>query len=70
MESNGKILQVLGPVVDVQFNNNKELPFIKDALYVDNDGKTCVMEVAQHMGTMLQDASCFNQVTAYIKEWT
>lgn len=50
MISKGKILQVMGPVVDVQFENNQQLPYIKDALTVDNDGKKCVMEVAQHMG--------------------
>lgn len=45
----GKIVQVLGPVVDVEFENN-DLPNIKDALEVDNNGKRCVMEVAQHIG--------------------
>lgn len=50
MISKGKILQVMGPVVDVQFDNNKDLPFIKDALQVNNGGKLCVMEVAQHIG--------------------
>jgi len=46
----GKIIQVLGPVVDVEFEDNSQLPFIKDALEVDNNGKRCVMEVAQHIG--------------------
>ena len=46
----GKIVQVMGPVVDVEFNSREELPFIKDALEVDNGGKRCVMEVAQHIG--------------------
>ena len=45
----GKIVQVMGPVVDVEFEDN-DLPFIKDALEVDNGGKRCVMEVAQHIG--------------------
>lgn len=45
----GKIVQVLGSVVDVEFENG-DLPFIKDALEVDNAGKKCVMEVAQHIG--------------------
>ncbi len=44
----GRIVQVMGPVVDVEFED--ELPFIKDALEVDNGGKKCVMEVAQHVG--------------------
>ena len=45
----GKIVQVMGPVVDVQFADN-DLPAIKDALEVDNGGKRSVMEVAQHIG--------------------
>ncbi|MFR8548163.1 MAG: F0F1 ATP synthase subunit beta [Lachnospiraceae bacterium] len=45
----GKIVQVLGPVIDVEFENG-DLPFIKDALEVYKDGKRCVMEVAQHIG--------------------
>lgn len=46
----GKIVQVLGPVVDIEFIEGSELPRIKDALEVNNEGKRCVMEVAQHMG--------------------
>lgn len=45
----GKIIQVMGPVVDVEFPD-KELPKIKDALEVQNGNKKCVMEVAQHLG--------------------
>ena len=40
----------MGPVVDVEFDEKQELPSIKDALLVDNNGKTCVMEVSQHIG--------------------
>ncbi|MBR6222411.1 MAG: F0F1 ATP synthase subunit beta [Lachnospiraceae bacterium] len=49
MENTGKIVQVSGPVVDVEFDNGN-LPSIKDALYVELDGKKRVMEVAQHIG--------------------
>ena len=45
----GRIVQVMGPVVDVVFENG-DLPFIKDALEVENNGKKCVMEVSQHLG--------------------
>ena len=48
----GKIVQVLGPVVDVLFEDGA-LPMIKDALTVDNHGKPCVMEVAQHTGNRI-----------------
>lgn len=46
---NGKIIQVMGPVVDVLFGE-EELPKIKDALLVKNGDKKCVMEVASHQG--------------------
>lgn len=44
----GKIVQILGPVIDVAFTG--KLPMIKDALTVQMEHKKCVMEVAQHMG--------------------
>ncbi len=44
----GKITQVLGAVIDVQFHG--ELPAILNALNATNDGKTLVLEVAQHLG--------------------
>ncbi|MCI1452203.1 MAG: F0F1 ATP synthase subunit beta [Lachnospiraceae bacterium] len=45
----GKIVQVMGPVVDVEFAT-KPLPIIKTALQVDNHGNKSIMEVAQHIG--------------------
>ena len=45
----GKIVEIMGPVVDVEFESGK-LPMIKDALTVELDGKTKVMEVAQQLG--------------------
>ncbi len=44
----GKITQVLGAVVDVQFDG--ELPPILNALHAENQGKLLVLEVAQHLG--------------------
>jgi F-type H+-transporting ATPase subunit beta len=44
----GSITQVMGAVVDVQFDG--ELPEILNALHVQNQGKTLVLEVAQHLG--------------------
>lgn len=55
--SKGKIVQVMGPVVDVVFENG-DLPDIKDALEVENNGKRCVMEVSQHLRTMWYVISC------------
>ena len=47
-KSQGRITQVLGAVVDVQFTG--ELPSILNALETQNDGKRLVLEVAQHLG--------------------
>ena len=44
----GKITQVIGAVVDVQFEDH--LPEILNALETDNNGKRLVLEVAQHLG--------------------
>jgi len=44
----GKITQVIGAVVDVQFDDT--LPAILNALNTDNNGKKLVLEVAQHLG--------------------
>ncbi len=44
----GKIAQVMGAVVDVQFVG--DLPAILNALHTENNGKLLVLEVAQHLG--------------------
>jgi F-type H+-transporting ATPase subunit beta len=44
----GKITQVMGPVVDVQFEG--DLPEILNALETTNQGKRLVLEVSQHLG--------------------
>jgi F-type H+-transporting ATPase subunit beta len=56
----GKITQVIGAVVDVQFGDH--LPQILNALTTENNGKKLVLEVAQHLGenivrTIAMDAS-------------
>ena len=44
----GKISQVIGAVVDVEFEG--DIPAIQNALEVDNNGQRLVLEVAQHLG--------------------
>ena len=44
----GKISQVLGAVVDIEFDG--ELPPMLNALEVDNKGNRLILEVAQHLG--------------------
>lgn len=49
--SSGKVVQVIGPVVDVQFPLSEELPKINNALEVKrNDGTKLVIEVALELG--------------------
>jgi F-type H+-transporting ATPase subunit beta len=45
----GKIAQIIGPVVDVDFEQGN-LPNVLSALYVERDGHKIVLEVAQHLG--------------------
>ena len=45
----GKIVQVMGPVVDVEFEKGP-LPTIRTAMEVDNHGVRAVMETAEHLG--------------------
>ena len=47
-QATGKITQVIGAVVDVQFEDH--LPEILNALETDNNGKKLILEVAQHLG--------------------
>lgn len=49
MQHKGVIAQVLGPVVDVQFDEGS-LPQINEELAVEKDGQHRVMEVARHVG--------------------
>ncbi|NLF41730.1 MAG: F0F1 ATP synthase subunit beta [Bacteroidales bacterium] len=47
----GKISQVIGPVIDVTFENTEKLPNIFDALEIHtDDGRKIICECQQHMG--------------------
>jgi len=48
MNKKGKITQIIGAVVDVNFEN--DLPEIYTALEVNNGGNKLILEVAQHLG--------------------
>ncbi len=51
MQSNnvGKIVQIVGAVVDVKFSKNN-LPKLLNAIEIDNNGEKLIVEVAQHIG--------------------
>ena len=46
----GKIIKAQGPVVDVQFAADKDLPDLNTAIKIDNHGEELTVEVAQHIG--------------------
>ena len=45
----GKVIQVIGPVLDIQFKDG-ELPELLNAIEIDNHGQKLVVEVAQLTG--------------------
>ena len=48
-ENTGKIVQVIGPVVDIRFGEDN-LPELLNAIEIDNNGSKITVEVAQHVG--------------------
>ncbi|MGG7564665.1 F0F1 ATP synthase subunit beta [Rhodovulum sp. DZ06] len=63
--STGKITQVIGAVVDVQFEG--ELPAILNALETDNNGQRLVLEVAQHLGENSVRAIAMDQTEGLVR---
>jgi F-type H+-transporting ATPase subunit beta len=49
MSKQGKIIQIMGVVVDVEFAEKDHLPAIYDALTIAHGDKTITLEVAQHL---------------------
>ncbi len=49
MQNIGKIVQIIGAVVDISFPK-ENLPNLLNAIEIDNKGKKLVVEVAQHIG--------------------
>ena len=45
----GKVVQVIGTVVDVEFPPD-ELPTLFNAIEIDNNGENLTLEVEQHIG--------------------
>ena len=64
----GKIVQISGPVIDVEFEDS-DLPYIKDALEVDNDGKRCVMEWRSTLEITRCAVLCWRPAKAFTKIW-
>lgn len=49
MKQLGKVIQAVGPIIDVRFED-KHLPALLTALNIDNHGTKLTLEVAQHIG--------------------
>ena len=67
----GIITQVIGAVVDVQFND--KLPEILNALETDNNGNRLILEVAQHLGENTVRAVAMDATEGLIRDqklWT
>lgn len=48
--THGKVVRVTGPVIDVTFQSQEELPALYDALKIDNNGETLTLEVQKQLG--------------------
>lgn len=57
-QATGKIIQILGAVLDVEFNGN--LPPILNALSVQDGDRIVILEVAQHLGGNTVRAICMD----------
>lgn len=49
----GKIIQIIGPVVDVQFQNKESLPQILNALEIKKGNKKIILECQKHIGDVV-----------------
>jgi F-type H+-transporting ATPase subunit beta len=45
----GKIIQIIGPVIDVEFPEDTKLPEIYNALKIEHDGKEIILETVKHL---------------------
>jgi F-type H+-transporting ATPase subunit beta len=62
----GKVTQILGAVVDVQFEDGN-VPAILNALNTENDGKNLVLEVAQHLGENMVRAIAMDMTDGMVR---
>ena len=65
----GKITQIIGAVLDIKFQEGY-LPEINDAIKVTmKDGKTLVVEVAQHLGDDTVRCIAMGSTDGLVREW-
>ncbi len=62
----GKVIQVIGPVLDIQFKDG-ELPDLLNAIEIDNHGQKLVVEVAQHTGDNVVRCIAMNSTDGLVR---
>ena len=62
----GKVLQVIGPVLDIQFEDG-QLPELLNAIEIDNHGEKLVVEVAQHTGDNVVRCIAMNSTDGLVR---
>ena len=62
----GKVLQVNGPVLDIQFEDG-QLPELLNAIEIDNHGEKLVVEVAQHTGDNVVRCIAMNSTDGLVR---
>lgn len=63
----GHIRRVIGPVVDVSFEREEDMPLILNALETENLGAKLVLEVAQHLGENTVRAIAMNSTDGLVR---
>lgn len=69
MNNVGKIVQIIGPVLDIRFEDG-ELPNILNAIEIDNKGQRLVAEVAQHIGDNVVRCISMGSTDGLVEVWT
>lgn len=49
-DKTGKIIQIVGPVIDIRFEDENSLPNLRNALSITNNNMQIIVEVMQHLG--------------------
>ena len=62
----GKVIQVIGPVLDIQFEDG-QLPELLNAIEIDNHGEKLVVEVAQHTGDNVVRCIAMNSTDGLVR---
>jgi len=65
----GKVVQIIGPVVDVKFENG-ELPKLYNAIKIDNNGTQVTAEVMQHLGNKMVRCVAMSSTDGMIRGMT